>query len=79
MVKENMWTARSIQVPDLDSVIKDVPARVCDNCGEYSLPCLVNMITPDIKEWAVKYKEQLTQDWELARYHDELKWIPPLE
>ena len=37
MVKENMWTARSIQVPDLDSVIKDVPARVCDNCGEYYL------------------------------------------
>ena len=32
-----------------------------------------------ITEWAVKYKEQLLYDWELARQHEELKWIPPLE
>lgn len=32
-----------------------------------------------VKEWARKYKEQLTQDWELARDHEELKRIPPLE
>ena len=32
-----------------------------------------------VKEWADKYKDQLNQDWELARQHEELKWIPPLE
>ena len=32
-----------------------------------------------VKEWAGKYKDQLFQDWELARQHEELKRIPPLE
>ena len=32
-----------------------------------------------VKEWARKYKEQLMQDWELARQHEELKRIPSLE
>ena len=32
-----------------------------------------------VKEWAEKYRSQLLQDWELARRHEELKQIPPLE
>ena len=32
-----------------------------------------------VKEWSDKYKSQLLQDWELARRHEELKLIPPLE
>ncbi len=32
-----------------------------------------------VKEWADKYKSQLLHDWELARRHEELKRIPPLE
>ena len=32
-----------------------------------------------VKEWAVKYQDQLFQDWELARNHEVLRRIPPLE
>ena len=32
-----------------------------------------------VKEWAEKYKDQLNRDWEHARKHEELKWIPGLE
>ena len=32
-----------------------------------------------IKEWTAKYKDQLNHDWDLARKHKELKWIPGLE
>ncbi len=30
-------------------------------------------------EWAQKYQDELIQDWELARRHEELRRIPPLE
>ena len=32
-----------------------------------------------VREWTEKYRDQLNQDWELARRHEELKPIPPLE
>jgi hypothetical protein len=32
-----------------------------------------------VREWTEKYRDQLNQDWELARCHEELKPIPPLE
>jgi hypothetical protein len=32
-----------------------------------------------VREWTEKYRDQLNQDWELARRHEELKAIPPLE
>jgi hypothetical protein len=32
-----------------------------------------------VREWAEKYQDQLLLDWELARRHEELKQIPPLE
>lgn len=32
-----------------------------------------------VREWAAKYQDQLRQDWELARRHEALKPIPPLE
>jgi len=32
-----------------------------------------------VREWTEKYRDQLNQDWELARRHGELKPIPPLE
>ena len=32
-----------------------------------------------VQEWAEKYQKELARDWELARSHEELKRIPPLE
>ena len=32
-----------------------------------------------VRERTEKYRDQLNQDWELARRHEELKQIPPLE
>lgn len=32
-----------------------------------------------VREWTEKYRDQLNQDWELSRRHEELKPIPPLE
>lgn len=32
-----------------------------------------------VEEWAEKYKDQLNHDWELARNHEDLRQIPPLE
>lgn len=32
-----------------------------------------------VREWAIKYKDQLDRDWELAQDHEELRRIPPLE
>jgi hypothetical protein len=32
-----------------------------------------------ILEWYEIYKEQLLEDWDLAKSHSELKKIPPLE
>ena len=40
------------------------------------LPARANSL---VAEWAGKYKDQLYQDWDLARNHRELKWIPGLE
>lgn len=32
-----------------------------------------------VREWSAKYTDQLMTDWDLARKHEELKQIPPLE
>ena len=32
-----------------------------------------------VMEWYMLYKNQLLEDWVLARKHEELKKIPPLE
>lgn len=32
-----------------------------------------------VKEWTAKYQDQLVQDWDMARNHEALNRIPPLE
>ncbi len=32
-----------------------------------------------VLEWASQYRSELTQDWELARAHQSLNRIPPLD
>jgi hypothetical protein len=32
-----------------------------------------------VAEWAGLYRQELSDNWERARNHDPLLWIPPLE
>ncbi|MDP2974590.1 MAG: DUF4160 domain-containing protein [Anaerolineales bacterium] len=55
-----------------EATIRIDPVRILEG----SLPRRVQSL---VFEWAALYQEELRQDWELARQHEALKKIPPLD
>jgi hypothetical protein len=65
--------------PHFHAIYGQFEAEVLVETGEVLKGKLPPRALSLVKEWAGKYKEQLNQDWEHARKHEELKLIPGLE
>ena len=65
--------------PHFHAIYGQFEAEILVETGEVLKGRLPPRALSLVKEWAAKYKDQLNQDWERAKKHEELKRIPGLE
>ena len=65
--------------PHFHAIYGRYDAAIDITTGEIVKGSLPNRARGLVREWANLYRQELSANWECARNHDPLLWIPPLE
>ena len=66
-------------VPHFHAIYGDYAASISIETGEVLGGELPRKVTELVREWLDLYRQELLEDWKLAKEQKELKKIPPLE